>query len=329
MSEWIPGDHEFALCISHDVDRPYKTYQSLYYAFRDRDPSHLSALLPGANPYWTFDDILEIESDLGVTSAFYFLDEQDLFSDRGLREWFSGDCWQLYAGRYDIEDPSIVSIIEELDQRGWEIGLHGSYESYDDRDRLASEKHRLEEILGHEVVGTRQHYLNIEQPKTWTHHRAIGLKYDTTPGSPTEHGFHDGYDPYRPFDDEFVVFPLTLMECALPDPSTNLAEAWQACQLLLAEADANDAVMSALWHPRFFSDDYDGYDVLYRRLIERALDMDAWVGPPGELYQTFDHPSSEQSVESEQGTESDREAGSEQGAESEREAENEQASQSA
>ena len=74
--EVIPGDHAFALCLTHDVDRPYKTYQSVYYALRERDPSHLGDLRPGVNAYWTFDRIRAVETDLGVRSAFYFLDEE-------------------------------------------------------------------------------------------------------------------------------------------------------------------------------------------------------------------------------------------------------------
>ena len=284
MSEWVPDGHEFALCLTHDVDRPYKTYQSVYYAIEERDPSHLLDLTPLTDPYWTFDDILALESDLGVTSAFYFLDEQDLFRDRPVGEWLDPDCWRLYAGRYDILDPDVVAVMREIDERGWEVGLHGSYESYADRDLLEREKHTVEGILGHDVLGGRQHYLNLDRPETWAHQQSVGLQYDATPGSPNEYGFHDGYDPYRPFDDEFVVFPLTLMECALPDPGTDFDDAWQVCELLLAEAAANDAVMSVLWHPRFFSHDYPGYDDIYSQLIERALEMNAWVGPPGALY---------------------------------------------
>ncbi|MCU4801661.1 polysaccharide deacetylase family protein [Halobacteria archaeon HArc-gm2] len=303
-SEWVPGDHEFALCLTHDVDRPYKTYQSLYYALKERDPSHLRGLLPGSNPYWTFQEMLDLESELGVTSAFYFLNEQDLFADRPPRDWLSGKAWQLYAGRYEIEDPEIISLIREIDDRGWEVGLHGSYESYADREMLATEKRHLEDVLGHEVVGGRQHYLNIERPETWTYQRAAGLQYDATPGSSLDYGFHDGYDPYRPFDDAFVVFPLTLMECALPDPGANFEKAWQICERLLTEAAANDAVMSVLWHPRFFSDDYPGYDVIYRRIVEKALEMDAWVGAPGTLYETLDHQSAPQAVAEERASQS-------------------------
>lgn len=49
--------------------------------------------------------------------------------------------------------------------------------------------------------------------------------------------------------------------------------------------------MTALWHQCYFStSDYPNYRSLYRRLIERALEMGAWVGPPGALYDSFEHP---------------------------------------
>ncbi|WP_254270973.1 polysaccharide deacetylase family protein [Haloarcula marina] len=282
--EWVPEDHEFALCLTHDVDRPYKTYQSLFYALTRRDPSHLLDLAPHRTPYWTFDDLLDFEREAGVRSAFYMLDEQSLFGDRPMSEWLTMEGWQLFAGRYDLEDDRIRRLIRTLRRGGWEVGLHGSYEAVNDRDRLRAEKDRLEGVLGEPVVGGRQHYLRLERPETWEHYRAIGLQYDTTLGSPTEYGFTDGYHPFRPFDDEFVVFPLTVMEAALPDPAEDFDRAWAECESLLDEADDNDAVMTALWHPRYFSDDHPGFGRLYRRLVEAALSRGAWVGPPGDLY---------------------------------------------
>ncbi|QLD88695.1 hypothetical protein HWV07_06445 [Natronomonas salina] len=288
----VLDDHSFALCLSHDVDRPYKTHQALYYAVRDRDPWHLTSLLPGRNPYWTYEDVMDLEDDLGVRSAFYFLDEQRFF-DRPVREWFSPETVQLYAGRYSLRDPAVVDLIHELDGGGWEIGLHGSYESYRDGDRLAAEKRRLEGVLGREVVGTRQHYLNLDVPETWYLQREAGLEYDASLGTATDPGFEHGYTVQRPFDDEFVVFPVNLMDVALPSEG-DLAGAWETCEALLEEARENDAVMSVDWHPRSFSErDFPNYRTLYCRLVERALEMGAWVGPPGELYETLDHPATD------------------------------------
>ena len=284
----VPDGHTFSLLLTHDLDRPYKTYQSLYYALTDpeRRRYHLSTMLPWRNPYWQFDTVMDIEDDLGVRSAFYVLREQRLFHDRPTREWFSMEGWQLFAGRYGLDDPDILDALERLDDGGWELGLHGSYESRDDRERLREEKAAVEEAVGRELRGGRQHYLNLSQPETWEHYREIGLSYDTTLGSSDEYGFQYGHGILRPFDDEFVVFPLTVMEQALPDPARDFDRAWDACEELLDEAREEGAVMTVLWHPRHFSEgDFPGHRRLYRRLVERALDLGAWVGSPGQLYE--------------------------------------------
>jgi len=284
-------DYNFALCLTHDVDRPYKTYQSVLYALRDRDPEHLRSLLPGINTFWTMEKLMSLEADLGVRSAWYFLNEQRLFSDRPPREWVSKTGWQLYAGRYSLDDQRIVDLIAELDAGGWEVGLHGSYESPTDRQRLAREKRTVERVLGKPINGGRQHYLNLSVPETWEHHRAIGLNYDCSLGSSDAYGFSHGYRIKRPFDDEFVVFPLTIMELALPDVEGDIEGAWRECDRLLQEAAENEAVMTILWHPSFFSElDFPNYTELYRRIIVRAQELGGWVGSPGALYDTLSHP---------------------------------------
>ena len=271
---------EFALCLTHDVDRPYKTYQSIYYALKERNLAHLAALRRDVNPYWQFESLMEMEDELGVRSAFYFLTERSLF-EYPPSEWLRPRYWLEHLGRYDLETSRIANVIETLDAGGWEVGLHGSYNSYDDPERLRYEKSKIERVLGHDVVGGRQHYLN-RAPETWDHHRAIGLEYDSSLGSSTEYGFQHGYHLKYPFDDEFAVFPLTVMEVALVNGTESIDAAWAECERLLREANENDAVMTVLWHPRYVGRDFSGYRTLYRRLIERALSMDAWVGPPSE-----------------------------------------------
>ncbi|WP_158056480.1 polysaccharide deacetylase family protein [Halorussus halophilus] len=281
-------DAEFAVLLTHDVDRPYKTGQSLYYALAERDPRHLKALLPGQNPWWTFEDIMQLEDDLGVRSAFYFLREQHIL-ERSPTDWLDPFYWVESMGRYEVERTELTELLARLDGGDWEVGLHGSYDSFSDPNRLFMEKTTLEAALGSEVTGGRHHHLRHE-PMTWEYHREMGLKYDASPGSSSEYGF-DRYHPFRPFGDEFVVFPLTLMEIALPDPGEQFDEAWRECERLLEEARENGAVMSVLWHPRLFNDDdFPGYRELYRRLVERAVEMGAWVGPPADFYERMDHP---------------------------------------
>lgn len=285
VGEYVPDGYSFVLCLSHDVDRVEKTYQGLYHAVRDRDTDHLVSALSADRPYWGFDEVMALENDLGVRSSFNFLDEKRLLRDKSPREWLDPRCWIRY-NYYDLESPELRAVIQDLDAGGWEIGLHGSYDSPTDRERLAAESAKLERIVGHPVVGGRQHFLNFSGTETWRHYRAIGLGYDSSIGSGRTVGFRSGYGVKRPFDDGFVVFPLTAMDQAVMGISDDIDVVWAQCKALLEEALENRAVMTIDWHQRVFSaPEFPDWGTVYRRLVERALEMGAWVGPPGELYE--------------------------------------------
>lgn len=286
----VPEGHSFALCLSHDVDRVAKTYQGVFHAVRERDPGHLRSVLSSDEPYWGFDDVMALEDDLGVRSAFNFLNEKRLIPEKSPRAWVDPRCWLRY-NYYDIESPEIRAVLTELDEGGWEIGLHGSYDTDTDVERLAYEKRVLEELVDQPIRGGRQHFLNLSVPKTWEAHRDIGLGYDSSSGSGSAVGFEHGYGIQRPFDDEFVVFPLTIMDQAVMPADGGVEAAWDRCEDLLEEARENRAVMSIDWHQRVFSaPEFEGWGTIYRRIIEYALDEGAWVGPPGDLYDQLDHP---------------------------------------
>ncbi len=288
----LPDDATFALCLTHDVDRPYKGLRSLFYAAQERPAYHLRTLLSGENPYWQFERIMALENALGVRSAFYFLDEQHLLADRPVRDWASVRHWVEHLGRYDVTRADVATVIRDLDDAGWEVGLHGSYHTKDDPERLTVEAAVLEELVGHSLAGGRQHYLRLSVPETWRHYRDVGLRYDSSLGSGTTCGFQYGYRPIRPFDDGFRVFPLTIMEQALPDPAENGDSARETCERLLQEARANDAVMTVLWHPRYFAErEFPGHRDLYRWLVERAQELGAWVGTPARLCDALDDAS--------------------------------------
>ena len=278
------GDAPFALCLTHDVDRVYKTVQAPFLTLRQRRMRHLRELLGDIRPYWCFDDIMEIEARYDARSSFYFLNEQHLF-DLPPGRWLSPANWLQYTGHYRITDPRITDVIDRLDSGGWEVGIHGSYESYNDPDRFRMELASLERVLGSSVTGGRQHYLNLDIPATWRIHRNAGLQYDTSLGSSTRFGFHHGYDPIRPFNDDFLVFPLTAMEVSLRLEGQSLPEAKRSLDALIEEASENGAVMSVLWHVRLFNDqDFPGYRHLYEHLLERARSAGAWIGPVAEAH---------------------------------------------
>lgn len=278
----LPG--EFALCLTHDLDRPYKTYQWLADCVRERSPAPLARALAGENPYWQFETVMELERAAGVRSAFYVLQEPPLWAYDPV-EWLRPTNWVEHAGRYDITASPLRERIRELHRGGWEVGLHASRLAARDPDRLAAEKRRLEAVLGDRVVGCRHHHLELG-PETWANHRGVGLAYDASLGSPDTVGFQHGSRPFSPAG-EFLVFPLTAMEVALPDPSERPDDARAAVDRLLEAAAEERAVATVLWHPRYFSADFPGYRELYRYLLARAGELGAWMGPPRDL---LEHP---------------------------------------
>ncbi|MFC6718691.1 hypothetical protein ACFQGT_15630 [Natrialbaceae archaeon GCM10025810] len=283
--------YSFALCLSHDVDRVYKTPQNhLFDSISERDPRELVGMFSGKNPYWQFERIAALESELGVRSSFNVLDEQRL-GERPKAEWATVSGWSRYTGRYDVTDPQLVSTLRVLLDGGWEIGLQGSFCSPEDRTRLEYEKERIESAIGAELVGNRQHYLNLTEPDTWAHHRAIGLGYDTSLADPNELHFQRGYDLLRPFDDEFVVFPWTIMDQTVMESGDSTDDIRANCEAVLEEARAHGSVLVLDWHQRVFTDEeFPGWGDAYRWTIERAMEMGAWVGTPGEFYEAIPHP---------------------------------------
>ena len=285
---------EFVLCLTHDVDRPYKRlHQALYYGVAGKLDLgyHVRSALDRSRPYAHFETIRQLEADLGVRSAFYVLNQPSPIALSRPSTWSDPDSWIEHLGRYDPTRSEIVEAVRTLYDGDWEIGLHGSLATADDRERLTHEKAVLEDVLDAPIVGGRQHHLECTVPTTWTHQRAVGLSYDSSLGSSSSVGFDFGYRPLRPFDDAFVVFPLTVMDVALPDPGDHFDEAWNQCERLLLEAHDNGAVMTVCWHPMYYNrSEFPGYRRLYRRLIERALELDGWVGPPRDYYHHLQAP---------------------------------------
>lgn len=282
-------DAEFALCLTHDVDRPFKRpHQALYYGVRERRIHHLLSLLPGRNPYWRFDDVMALEEELGVRSAFYFLASQSPWSAPP-RKATEPNRLIEHIGQYDPRRSDIAEVIHRLEAGGWEIGLHGSPDSASDEDRLATEYDRLNALVDGRIGGCRHHHLQIAGSETLANQAAVGLEYDTSYGSSVEYGFHHGGNVMRPLPGGPVEFPLTLMEVTLPNPESQYPAAWTACERLLRSARAGGRVMTVLWHLRYFSErDFPGYRRIYRRMIERARDMGAWIGPPGDLLELLE-----------------------------------------
>jgi peptidoglycan/xylan/chitin deacetylase (PgdA/CDA1 family) len=268
-----PSNRKFAVCLTHDVDRVRKTYQ---YITKGRKGNFLRILrlFDSEDPYWGFPTIMKIEDKFDVRSTFFFLQENKKINLLKPKEWV------LSVGKYRFNDKKVYEIIRLLGRNGWEIGLHGSYESYRDGALLKKEKDELEAVLGNQVIGVRQHYLNLEIPKTWELQRKAGFLYDASFGFRDRVGFRDGrYQPFRPFDDSFLEIPLAIMDSALFSNYDSEDEIWRECLSLIKAAEKHKGLLTVLWHQRVFNEnEFPGWSRTYEEIIKECKKRDAYFG---------------------------------------------------
>lgn len=277
-----PNDKKFAVFLSHDVDRIRKRlFHVIYYFYKEKRIYHLYSKFMKKEPYWNFDIIMELENKYRVKSTFFFLNESMKFN------LFKPKDWKLVFGRYKIDDPKVVSKIRELSDGGWEAGVHGSYNSYQNVELLKKEKSKLEAIVGKKVYGIRQHYLNLEIPETWKKQREAGFVYDASFGLKNEVGFKDNlYYPFFPFEDSFSVFPLVIMDTYLMKNSLDVNDAWEKCIQKIDLVEKKNGILSVSWHQRVFNEkEFPGYTHMYEKIIKECKKRNAWFGTGKEIYE--------------------------------------------
>jgi len=229
------------------------------------------------NCYWNFDKIMNIEDTYNFKSSFFLSTEKDI--SNGLE--------------YDVTNKKIVKMLKKIIKKGWEIGLHGSYYSYNNNKKLQSEKSKLENLIETEVIGIRQHILRFETPSTWLEQQSAGLLYDCTYGYADYEGFRAGigfpFFPYNAHKNEnigILEIPLTVMDGTLGNYRKLKAENAKLVVFdLIENIRTYNGIGCFLWHNKYFDDlDYPGYGQLYNDVLKLLHNDNAFVSSGKEVY---------------------------------------------
>ena len=253
--EW-KDNAPYVLCLSHDVDRVTKQWYH-YFVYALKHPGvqvkSLFSKIKGHEPYWNFGELTKLEESFGAKSTFFFLNESH-------KEMSAN-----FMGRYKITSPKVKNIIRELDGRGFEIGLHGSYYSYNNESLLNQEKKILESILGHDVVSARQHHLNFDEDKTWQIQKNMGIKYDSTLGYSKQIGLGQAFRTAE----GIIEIPITLMD------TVDLTErVYEDC----GKVAQNGGIVMLNFHQCHFNIlEYPENVEVYTRLLAKAKEDGAWI----------------------------------------------------
>jgi len=222
---------------------------------------------------------MELEEKLGVRSTFFFLNET------GKVKMFDRKTWRHYGRRYDFSDKKVAEIIRILHEGGWEIGLHGSFYSYNNLNLLRKEKEKLEKVLGAKVVGIRQHNLNLEIPTTWKIQEKLGFEYDTTLGFNDKVDFPGTCFPFYPVDEKgkpmkILEIPLAIEDIAL----FRYDNPWEVCLKMIDYVEKQGGVLTVLWHHAVFNElEYPGWAKIYKKLIKVCKQRGAWIATAREI----------------------------------------------
>ncbi|MBK7626705.1 MAG: polysaccharide deacetylase family protein [Bacteroidales bacterium] len=154
-------------------------------------------------------------------SFHYLMDQSERIKARSVFYFMTGNTCALDFEDY-LDSVLFKERIKEIIFRGHIIGLHPSYNSYNNAEVLKTEKLKLESITGTEISEVRQHFLRIEQPVTFVNQELCGFNSDSSLGYVEDIGFRCGICNEFPIFDflsgkqlEMTERPLIVMEGSL------------------------------------------------------------------------------------------------------------------
>jgi hypothetical protein len=228
--------------------------------------------------------ILQLEAHHGIRSSWFVI-----CADPTLRSLLAGDS------TYRADGPTARRIFTALLQAGHEIGLHGSFATGSDAERMASERRTLARLAGAPVLGVRQHFLRMRPGLTQRHMVAAGFEYDATWGFADRNGFRLGVADLVPaWDAEqeatlpLEVVPLIWMDRALSkyagveEPGRWIEDARE----LTRECKAVEGAWSGLWHPNTMEAlGFPGAEPAFVSLLQALADDRPFFGSAYRLVQ--------------------------------------------
>ncbi|MCS3855296.1 hypothetical protein GGP78_001988 [Salinibacter ruber] len=287
-----PDGKRMAAVLTHDVDHlvPYSMLDRVrsFRTFPEASVFRKGVLLysaakacfksiAGYKRWVSLDEWIEMEENCGAKSTFYFFGQP-------VPSPHPKDSNYRYTDKARWQETfiNVKNIIKNIENRGWEVGLHGSYKSYNDGEKLRVEKQNLDSVSENRVNTCRQHYLRYDIKHTPQVHQNVGLEADTTLGSNVSLDFRAGTGlPFFMFDIEHdkevnvLQVPLIIHDVALMGNQQMTPElALNRCMEVVDRCRKYGGAITVLWHNSYTHD--SAYTKVYQALIEYLSECDAW-----------------------------------------------------
>ncbi len=215
------------------------------------------------DPYDTFDEMMSLSEAKGVKSHFFFLHE-------GTHELDKSYSW---------DDPAVEQAIRKILDRGHEIGLHPTYNTFNDTDLFKKEKQEFTQRFGIQPKTGRQHFLRFSTPETWQIWEDASMDWDSTMYYSEQVGFRCGTCRDFPVFNVQTRKQLNLRELPLTFmDATYFAQidAGQSDKLLesivqvLETVKRHEGKFVLLWHTNYLNlPIFEPHKRFYLRLLEK------------------------------------------------------------
>jgi len=278
---------EYKVMLTHDVDVPFATIGiPKKFVLRSmgadlllrRDPSLAWRRVKSffkirhgdhtLDPNNTFNSIMDLSEKHGLISHFYFIAGHS-----------AGDL----DGFYSIDDPFIRTLMKQIYLRGHEIGLHPSYNSFQEPECIHREFEKLIRVADEEGIqqsrwGGRQHYLRWKVPTTWQAWEDAGLDYDSTLSFIDVAGFRCGtcyefsvFNLMTKKQLQLKEYPLIVMDitlfCQMNMPQV---ESLSLMQRLAQRCKIFNGIFVFLWHNNSWLR-YDNSGEFYIQAVKTSI----------------------------------------------------------
>lgn len=267
----FPYNKEFCICLTHDVDdiNIPLSHKLLYSLSLLKKMIKTPGIVKNKDNYSynTIKKIISLEKKYDAKSTFFFL------------------CTNEDIVRYRYEIETLSDELAFIKDQKFEIGLHGGYYSYDNEYKITLEKTRIEKIINQNIVGFRNHYLNLKIPETWEYLSKLKFKYDSTFGYSNIIGYRNGTCyPFKPYNwsthkiMDLIEIPMNVMDTVYREQSFLKRDFWNIISYMIKEAKKYHGVITINFHNHvFFEPFYEDYIKIYNNILKMGQDQNAWM----------------------------------------------------
>jgi len=280
--------HKFSMILTHDVDEilAYPTIKK--FLRRTIGDIVIRKSLPLAvekvcaysamvfqnrkDPYDTFDEIMDISEKFNLKSHFFFM---------------SGGN-SRYDNYYSIDSSMAKHLIHKIKERGHFIGVHPSYNAYNDNKQFEMEKRLLESSSEVDITFGREHYLRFEVPTTWQIWEDNKMQWCSNMTYADCSGFRAGtcysYTPFNILTRKQLSLrerPLTIMEVTLMCETSDEFEFENKLDRYLTIVKKYEGEFVFLWHNSNFKiyEDFSNkkikkYISIYKKILQKSIGVE-------------------------------------------------------